>query len=99
MFTVAIDGPAASGKGTISRAIAAHFGFAHLDTGLLYRAVGHATLQGRDAVEAARDLQPDALEQPDLRLPAVAQAAGNQNQAHFDIDVTALPLGYGTRNR
>lgn len=39
-FTVAIDGPAASGKGTISRAIAAHFGFAYLDTGLLYREVG-----------------------------------------------------------
>ncbi|NNK16144.1 MAG: cytidylate kinase, partial [Sulfitobacter sp.] len=36
-FTVAIDGPAASGKGTISKAVAEHFGFAHLDTGLLYR--------------------------------------------------------------
>ena len=43
-FTVAIDGPAASGKGTISRAVAAHFGFAHLDTGLLYRAVGKKAL-------------------------------------------------------
>jgi len=43
-FTVAIDGPAAAGKGTLSRAVAAHFGFAHLDTGLLYRAVGKATL-------------------------------------------------------
>ena len=40
IFTVAIDGPAAAGKGTISRAVAARFGFAHLDTGLLYRAVG-----------------------------------------------------------
>ena len=40
IFTVAIDGPAASGKGTIGRAVAAHFGFAHLDTGLLYRAIG-----------------------------------------------------------
>ena len=39
-FTVAIDGPAAAGKGTIARAVAAEFGFAHLDTGLLYRAVG-----------------------------------------------------------
>ncbi|MFZ1725641.1 MAG: (d)CMP kinase, partial [Albidovulum sp.] len=35
-FTVAIDGPAAAGKGTIARAVASHFGFAHLDTGLLY---------------------------------------------------------------
>jgi CMP/dCMP kinase len=40
IFTVAIDGPAAAGKGTISRAVASAFGFAHLDTGLLYRAVG-----------------------------------------------------------
>ena len=43
-FTVAIDGPAAAGKGTVSRAVAAHFGFAHLDTGLLYRAVGAQVL-------------------------------------------------------
>ena len=52
-FTIAIDGPAAAGKGTISRAVAAHFGFAHLDTGLLYRAVGAATLRGIAAIEAA----------------------------------------------
>ncbi|MCE8469491.1 (d)CMP kinase, partial [Rhodovulum sulfidophilum] len=50
-FTVAIDGPAAAGKGTISRAVAAHFGFAHLDTGLLYRAVGARMLDGLDPVE------------------------------------------------
>ena len=37
---IAVDGPAASGKGTIARALAAHFGLPHLDTGLLYRAVG-----------------------------------------------------------
>ena len=43
-FTVAIDGPAAAGKGTISKAVAAHFGFHHLDTGLLYRAVGKKAL-------------------------------------------------------
>ena len=41
-FTIAIDGPAAAGKGTISKAVATHFDLAHLDTGLLYRAVGHA---------------------------------------------------------
>ena len=46
-FAVAIDGPAAAGKGTISKAVAAHFGFAHLDTGLLYRAVGAKVLGGR----------------------------------------------------
>lgn len=74
-FTVAIDGPAASGKGTISRAIAARFGFAHLDTGLLYRAVGAATLEGIPAIDAARNLAPEALENPALRTPDVAQAA------------------------
>jgi CMP/dCMP kinase len=42
---IAIDGPSASGKGTIAKKIAAHFGFAHLDTGLLYRAVGLAVLR------------------------------------------------------
>ncbi|MGB1358081.1 MAG: (d)CMP kinase, partial [Paracoccaceae bacterium] len=47
-FTVAIDGPAAAGKGTISRAVAQHFGFAYLDTGVLYRAVGWLHLQGQD---------------------------------------------------
>ncbi|SDF10784.1 (d)CMP kinase [Limimaricola pyoseonensis] len=75
IFTVAIDGPAAAGKGTIGRAVAAHFGFAHLDTGLLYRAVGALVLKGAEPVAAARDLTPDALEQPGLRSPEVAQAA------------------------
>lgn len=74
-FTVAIDGPAASGKGTISRAIAAQFGFAHLDTGLLYRAVGVAMLEGVEPLEAARNLDPQAFENPALRTPEVAQAA------------------------
>lgn len=74
-FTVAIDGPAAAGKGTISREVAAHFGFAHLDTGLLYRATGRRTLDGTDPVEAARTLTPEDLETDDLRTPEVAQAA------------------------
>jgi len=74
-FTVAIDGPAAAGKGTISKAVAAHFGFAHLDTGLLYRAVGAKVLAGADATQAAEALDPVDLENPDLRTPAVAQAA------------------------
>ena len=74
-FTVAIDGPAASGKGTISRAIAAHFGFAHLDTGLLYRAVGAKVLLGIDPLEVARALGPDDLKGDALRTPEVAQEA------------------------
>ncbi|MEQ8291074.1 MAG: (d)CMP kinase [Roseovarius sp.] len=74
-FTVAIDGPAAAGKGTISKAVAAHFGFAHLDTGLLYRATGRRTLDGTDPVTAAEQLQAADLEAGDLRTPDVAQAA------------------------
>ncbi|OAN85824.1 (d)CMP kinase [Sulfitobacter geojensis] len=74
-FTVAIDGPAASGKGTISKAVAAHFGFAHLDTGLLYRAVGAKVLLGVDALDAARALVPDDLDGDALRTPDVAQEA------------------------
>ncbi len=74
-FTVAIDGPAASGKGTISRAVARRFGLAHLDTGLLYRAVGKKVAEGADPVEAARALVAADLDAPDLRGDEVAQAA------------------------
>ena len=72
IFTVAIDGPAAAGKGTIGRAVAARFGFAHLDTGLLYRAVG---AKGGDPVAAARDLDEADLARDDLRTLAAGQAA------------------------
>lgn len=74
-FTIAIDGPAAAGKGTISKAVAAHFGYAHLDTGLLYRAVGRKVLDGVDPVAAAKALIAEDLDADDLRTPAVAQAA------------------------
>jgi cytidylate kinase len=74
-FTVAIDGPAASGKGTISRAVAAHFGFAHLDTGLLYRAVGRRVLTGEEPVAAARGLMASDLQGDALRDEAVGGAA------------------------
>jgi cytidylate kinase len=74
-FTIAIDGPAAAGKGTISKAIAAQFGFAHLDTGLLYRAVGARVLAGVDPIEAAKTLQQQDLDRDDLRTAEVAQAA------------------------
>lgn len=72
VFTVAVDGPAAAGKGTISRALAQRFGFAHLDTGLLYRAVGAL---GGDPVAAARDLRPEDLARDDLRSLAAGEAA------------------------
>ncbi|WP_295313953.1 d(CMP) kinase [Roseobacter sp.] len=74
-FTIAIDGPAAAGKGTVSKAVAAHFGFAHLDTGLLYRAVGAKMLLGQDPATAARELAASDLEAGDLRGPEVADAA------------------------
>ena len=71
-FTVAIDGPAAAGKGTISRAVADRFGFAHLDTGALYRAVG---VKGGDPVDTARGLTPEDLARDDLRTLEAGQAA------------------------
>jgi len=71
---IAIDGPAASGKGTLGKLIAEHFGFAHLDTGLLYRAVardvlarGAALDDEQVAVECARSLDPETLSDPTLR--------------------------------
>ena len=74
-FTVAIDGPAAAGKGTISKAVAAKFGFAHLDTGLLYRAVGAKAADGVDPITAAQTLNNDDLSREDLRSLAAGQAA------------------------
>lgn len=71
-FTIAIDGPAAAGKGTIGRALAQEFGFAHLDTGLLYRAVG---AKGGNPVEAARTLCAADLTRDDLRSLAAGEAA------------------------
>jgi len=74
-LTIAVDGPAASGKGTISKAVAAHFGFAHLDTGLLYRAVGAQMLLGRAPLEAAQSLRSEDIDAEALRNSEVAQAA------------------------
>ena len=74
-FTVAIDGPAAAGKGTIARAVAKEFGFQHLDTGLLYRAVGRRVLEGTPAVIAASTLRIRDLSRTDLRTPDVSNAA------------------------
>jgi len=74
-FTIALDGPAAAGKGTISKALATHFGFAHLDTGLLYRAVGRAVLNGVAPLAAAQNLDAGDLDVANLRTAEVAQAA------------------------
>ena len=81
-FVVAIDGPAASGKGTLARRLAERFGFAHLDTGQLYRATAFLVLrQGGDpadpltAEKAARQLDLATLADPRLREDTVANAA------------------------
>ncbi len=78
---IAVDGPAASGKGTIARAIAAHFHLPHLDTGLLYRAVGVAAARaGGDPdseADALRACQFDdgLLTDPELRTEAAGGLA------------------------
>lgn len=74
-FTVAIDGPAAAGKGTIARELAKAFSMAHLDTGLLYRAVGRRALEGVPPVISASTLRHRDIARSDLRTPEVAQAA------------------------
>lgn len=72
---IAVDGPAASGKGTLARRLAAYYGLRHLDTGLLYRAVGLlAQARGQDPVNIAKKLTLSDLERPDLRSDAAAQA-------------------------
>lgn len=79
---IAVDGPAAAGKGTIARALARHFGFHFLDTGALYRMVGLAVIRsGRDpadtraAIAAAMSLDPSGFADRDLRTEAVGAAA------------------------
>ena len=78
---IAIDGPAAAGKGTLARRLAAHFGYPHLDTGALYRAVARRLLDaGQDptdeaaAVVAARSVDAAELDDPRLRDEAVGRA-------------------------
>jgi len=82
MMIIAVDGPAASGKGTLARRLASHYGFAYLDTGALYRAVARdvraANRNLRDeaaAEEAARNLDAETLKDPFLRDRGVGEAA------------------------
>jgi cytidylate kinase len=79
---IAIDGPAASGKGTLGKRLADHFGFAHLDTGLLYRAVARVLLDrsidlsdSDAAAEAARNLDAAHLDESRLRGAPMGEAA------------------------
>ncbi len=79
---IAIDGPAASGKGTLGKRLAAHYGLRHLDTGLLYRAVAKALVDaGRPlddraaATAAARGLEPAGFDETVLKAHAIGEAA------------------------
>ncbi|MGE3988164.1 (d)CMP kinase [Pseudorhodoplanes sp.] len=78
---IAIDGPAASGKGTIARRLAQHYGYRHLDSGLLYRGVGFTVLQAgtlgerATAIAAARSYDPARFPEEELKSDEVAQAA------------------------
>jgi cytidylate kinase len=74
-FIIAIDGPSAAGKGTLAQRLATHFGLPHLDTGLLYRAVGWAAERtGRPPAEIAAALTVRDLDNPELRTDQAGQA-------------------------
>ncbi len=79
---IAIDGPAASGKGTLGKRLARHYGYRHLDTGVIYRAVAKALMDaGADltnetlAVSAALELDPEKFGNPALKTQIVGDAA------------------------
>ncbi len=74
-IVIAIDGPAASGKGTISKAISEKLKFNYLDTGKLYRAIGAKYLEGYPPIAAAQSLDGKDLENYDLQKQEIAQAA------------------------
>lgn len=79
---IAIDGPAASGKGTLGKRLASHYGFRHLDTGLIYRAVAKAVLEDggslnnpADAIRAAQGLDPFRFGEETLKADEIGKAA------------------------
>src|SRR4051812_16435728 len=105
---IAIDGPAASGKGTLGKRLAAHFGLRHLDTGLLYRAVakgmldaGHPLDDTAQAVAVARALDPARFDEQALKGPAIGDAASivsaipqvRATLLQFQRDFAATPPG------
>ena len=83
VMIIAIDGPAASGKGTLGKKLAAHYGLRHLDTGLIYRAVAKARARCRQArrddaaaaIAAAKALDPARFDEAALKSHAVGEAA------------------------
>ncbi|MEA2937353.1 MAG: CMP/dCMP kinase [Alphaproteobacteria bacterium] len=79
---IAIDGPAASGKGTLGKRLAVHYGLRHLDTGLIYRAVakalldaGHDLNDARKAASAAKALDPAGFDEGALKSHPIGEAA------------------------
>jgi cytidylate kinase len=105
---IAIDGPAASGKGTLGKRLAQHYGYRHLDTGVIYRAVAHMLLgQGADlrdearAVQAALGLDPDKFGDPALKSHEIGEAASvvsaipkvREVLVDFQRDFAATPPG------
>ena len=106
-FTVAIDGPAASGKGTIGRAVAKFFGYLHLDTGLIYRAVAYlAADQGQgvidipNAIEIAKNFKPSYLELENLRTPEAAiNASGIATIPEIREELVNFQRAFAQKNR
>jgi len=89
-LVIAIDGPSASGKGTLAKRLAAHFALPHLDTGMLYRAVGWAAFRsGRDPAEVAAFLQGSDLDNPELRTDEAGQA-GSRVAANREVRANLL---------
>jgi len=101
-LVIAVDGPAASGKGTIAKRLAAHFRLPHLDTGLLYRAVGWRSFQtGEAPAEVAARLGRDDLDDPALRSDEAGQQASKvgtipevrTNLLKFQREFSSQPSG------
>ena len=89
-LVIAIDGPSASGKGTLAKRLAAHFGLPHLDTGLLYRAVGWAAFRtGRPPEEIAAGLQVADLANPELRGDEAGQQ-GSKVATNLEVRANLL---------
>jgi hypothetical protein len=91
---IAIDGPAASGKGTLGKRLAKHYGYRHLDTGVIYRAVAKAMLDaGADltnemlAVSAALELDPEKFGNPALKTQAVGDSRGPAGIIEFSAAI------------
>ena len=92
IFTVAVDGPAASGKGTISRRISKYFGFSYLDTGLIYRYIGSKVLRGISPFQALSDMDHGSMNSELLRAEAVSIAASKIAADPKAVSYTHLTL-------